>query len=127
MGAGINDSAGNFLGGWAGVYSAQSACDSWTSVLNCYNSYGSRPQFIHMASWIDPAGTTPPPAFPSWPTNNSYTSTTAAGCVAIGQSTVLWQYAGNALVANQYKVDLDAGNPNLDFHTALGQYCPIPS
>ncbi len=43
----------------------------------------------------------------------------------------MWQYAGDAKVISssgqEYYVDLDMGNPNLDFHTALGQYAPIPN
>ncbi len=84
-----------------------------------------RPEFVVIASYIDPVGTTPPPSLPAWDT--SYTSTTKY-CVGIGQSTTMWQYAGDAKVNNgTYTVDLDVGNPNLDFHTALGQYAPIPN
>ncbi len=125
MGKGVTDSSGNLLVGWTGVYSAQSACTTWTSVVDCANTYGIRPDFIDVASWI--TGQT---ALPTW--NEAYTSTKEGTCdIALGQSTVLWQYAGNAVVTTSsgqtYYVDLDEGNPNLDFHTALGQYAPIPN
>ncbi|MCL5065402.1 MAG: hypothetical protein M1600_10095 [Firmicutes bacterium] len=43
------------------------------------------------------------------------------------QVTDIWQYYGHASVDDgKYFVDLDLVNPNIDFHTAVGQYSPIP-
>ena len=122
MATGVTDSVGNQLIGWGGVYGGQDATKVWDSVNTCVSTYGVRPNFVAVSSYITPQLL----GFPSsWDT--SYTSTD----VAIGQSTTLWQYTGDAVVTNsstgqQYDVDLDMGNPNIDFHTALGQYCPIP-
>lgn len=121
---GVKDTSGNLLTGWPGVYSSQSACNTWTSLVDCASTYGIRPEFVVVASYIDPVGTTPPPSLPAWDT--AYTST--KDCVGIGQATTLWQYAGDAKVDNgTYTVDLDVSNPSLDFPTALGQYAPIPN
>ncbi len=115
---GVKDTAGNVLTGWPGVYSSQSACNTWTSLVDCASAYGMRPEFVVIASYIDPVGTTPPPSLPAWDT--SYTSTTK-DCVGIGQSTTMKVDNGT------YTVDLDVSNPSLDFHTVLGQYAPIPN
>ncbi len=89
---GITDSSGRTLKGWHGVYSAQGDCITWQTIVDLYNQYGLRPKFVAMSSYIDPVGTTPPPAFPSWPTDNPYTTTDTVACnhISIGQSTVLW-------------------------------------
>jgi hypothetical protein len=89
------------------------------------NQYGIRPDFIYIACYPSGGGTTPPP----WDQDNC-TNTDAPPCnIALGQSTVLWQYHGNYAVIDNgvtKHVHFDEGNPNLDFHTALGQYTPIP-
>ncbi|MCL4519971.1 MAG: hypothetical protein M1415_00040 [Firmicutes bacterium] len=126
MGTGITDTSGNRLKGWTGIYGAQDYNNVWDSVVDCVNQYGIRPNFIVVSRYIKAPGTTPPPPYPStWDTQ--YTTTD----VPIGQSTTMWQYAGDAVVTSSsgqtYDVDLDMGNPNLDFHTALGQYAPIPN
>ncbi len=126
MGTGITDTSGNRLKGWTGVYGAQDYNNVWNSVVDCVNQYGIRPNFIVVSSYIDSPGTTPPPSYPAtW--NTQYTTTD----VPIGQSTTMWQYAGDAVVTSSsgqtYDVDVDMGNPDLDFHTALGQYAPIPN
>ena len=124
MKAGISDNAGNQLVGWTGVYSSQDACNTWQSIIDCVNTYGVRPDFVVVASWLSGQR-----ALPTWDSN--YTSTDKGTCqLSIGQYTVMWQYAGDAQVNNNgttYLVDLDEGNPHLDFHTALGQYAPIPN
>jgi len=48
--------------------------------------------------------------------------------IALGQATVLWQYAVQEPVTGSISlIDLDEGNPNIAFQSALGQYCPIPN
>lgn len=84
---GVKDPLNRVLTGWPGIYSAQDACNTWTSVIHCASQYHLRPKFIAVASWI--ADLTPTrPAFPTW--NLHYTSS-AESCRAIGQATVLWQ------------------------------------
>ncbi len=123
MKAGITDSAGTPLYGWSGVYNGHGICANWNNIVSCFNSYGIRPDFIWIAGYPD--GSTIPSSPLPWNTDGDCDTDNSPCYVALGQSTVLWQYAGDALIAGEY-VDLDQGNPNLDFHTALGQYCPYP-
>jgi len=120
MQAGVGDSAGNLLVGWPGIYSSQDYCTTWQSVINCATSYGIRPSWIWVAHAINQ---TP---LPAWNTN--YTSTYVSCGIALGQATVLWQYAVQEPVTGSISlIDLDEGNPNIEFQSALGQYCPIPN
>ncbi|NNN08699.1 MAG: hypothetical protein HKL85_05840 [Acidimicrobiaceae bacterium] len=115
MQTGVNDPNNNLLVGWSGVYSSQGYCTTWQSIVNCASDFGIRPSWIWIASGISQT------ALPAWDT--TYTSTEVSCGIALGQSTDLWQYGEN----EPGSIDLDVGNPNIDFHTALGQYCPIPN
>jgi hypothetical protein len=121
MEAGVTNSSGDTLYGWTGIYGSQDACTVWESMVDCANNYSIRPKFLDVAHYVDST------AIPStW--DEADTSPNEGTCeIAVGQVTDIWQYYGDASVNDgEYYVDLDLANPNIDFHTAVGQYCPIP-
>ena len=119
MHAGVADPNGHVLKGWAGVYNSQGNCGTWITIADMHSEYGYGPDFIYIACWLNST------AFPPWDEDNC-TNTDAPPCnQPIPNTTTLWQYYAGYHVGSS-QIDLDEGNPNIDFHAALGQYCPIP-
>jgi len=113
-------SGGVTLTGWAGIYNGLDNCGTWDSLVSLAATYDLRPDFIWIACYPGGSGAVPP-----WD-EGGCTDTEQGDChIAIGQATGLWQHYGDYNTPSGY-VDLDLGNPNLDFHTALGQYAPTP-
>ncbi len=54
MATGVTDSVGNQLIGWGGVYGGQDATKVWDSVNTCVSTYGIRPNFVAVSSYISP-------------------------------------------------------------------------
>ncbi len=126
MADGVQDRNGVTLYGWSGVYNSADNCGTWDSVVSCSQEFGIAPKFIWTSGYPGSPYAGNPSDTPPWNTDNDCNTEDSCG-IALGQSTVLWQYYGDATVSGSSSlIDLDQGNPNLDFATALSNYCPVP-